>query len=285
MSRSFDLQGHRGARGLFPENTLEGFAATLAIGVDAIELDVAISADGVVVVSHDAALNPELTRGPDGRWLGATGPAIRALTLAELWGYDVGRVRPGSRTARQHPQQQARDGARIPTLAEVFRLTVPAGVRVSVEVKVPDDSKDIAIPLAEAAVAVAKVAGAMRLVDVRSFDWAPLRHLRARHPEVPLTWLTRGAEAPAAVAAAARAGAAVDWTPGWAPEHGRLTPALLADAHALGLVVAPWTVNAPADMARLIEWGVDGLCTDRPDLARAAMTAAGLTLPRSVSRW
>jgi glycerophosphoryl diester phosphodiesterase len=285
MSRSFDLQGHRGARGLFPENTLEGFAATLAVGIDTIELDVATTADGIVVVSHDPALNPDLTRGPDGRWLAGPRPAIRSLTLAELRRYDVGRLRPGSDYARQFPEQQPRDGARIPTLAEVFSLTVPAGVRVSAEVKVPAGQPELAIPLAEALLEVAHAAGAMRLLDVRSFDWQPLRHLRRRHPEVPLTWLTRPAtlaagEAPAAVAAAC---AAAQWTPVWAPEHTQVRPALLEEAHARGLAVAPWTVNAPEDMARLIAWGVDGLCTDRPDLARAAMRAAGLAPPRAVS--
>ena len=79
MRRTIDLQGHRGARGLFPENTLSGFAAALAIGVDSFELDVAVTADGVPVVSHDAALNPDLARGPDGAWLTAPGPLIRTL--------------------------------------------------------------------------------------------------------------------------------------------------------------------------------------------------------------
>jgi glycerophosphoryl diester phosphodiesterase len=287
MSRSFDLQGHRGARGLFPENTLEGFAATIALGVDTIELDVAMTADGVVVVSHDPALNPDLTRREDGQWLAVTGPAIRSLSRAELRRYDVGRLRPGSRYARQYPQQQPADGARIPALGEVFSLTVPAGVHVSAEVKVAAEQAELAIPLAEAVVEAAQGAQAMTLLSVRSFDWRPLRHLRRRRPEVPLTWLTSdatfsAAAAPAAIAA--EAGAGMDWKPVWAPEHTQVTPALLAEAHALGVAVAPWTVNAPADMARLIAWGADGLCTDRPDLAHEAMLAAGLRPPRAISR-
>src|SRR5580658_7410921 len=96
MRRTIDLQGHRGARGLFPENTLSGFAAALAIGVDSFELDVAVTADGVPVVSHDAVLNPDLTRGPDGDWVSARGPLIHTLSLAELEAFDVGRIRPGS---------------------------------------------------------------------------------------------------------------------------------------------------------------------------------------------
>src|SRR5580698_9247957 len=113
MRRAFNLQGHRGARGLFPENTLEGFAAALAIGVTTFELDVAMTADGVPVVSHDAAFNPDLVRGPDGAWLAAPGPLISTLRLAELAAYDVGRMRPGSEYAAQFPGQAPHDGARI----------------------------------------------------------------------------------------------------------------------------------------------------------------------------
>ena len=90
MTRLFELHGHRGARGLFPENTLAGFAGALEIGVDALELDVAMTADGVVVVSHDAALNPDITRTSDGVWLARHGQPIRSLRAAELARYDVG---------------------------------------------------------------------------------------------------------------------------------------------------------------------------------------------------
>src|ERR687883_454231 len=91
---AFDLQGHRGARGLAPENTLPGFARALAVGVSTLELDLGLTKDGVVVVHHDARLNPDTTRGPDGQFLTEVGPAIHALTLAEISGYDVGRLKP-----------------------------------------------------------------------------------------------------------------------------------------------------------------------------------------------
>jgi glycerophosphoryl diester phosphodiesterase len=86
---AFDLQGHRGARGLAPENTLEAFATALKIGVTTLELDLAMTKDGVLVVSHDSILNPDHTRGPDGQFLTAAGPAIRSLTLDEVKRYDV----------------------------------------------------------------------------------------------------------------------------------------------------------------------------------------------------
>jgi glycerophosphoryl diester phosphodiesterase len=296
MTPHFELQGHRGARGLFPENTLEGFAATLAIGVDAIELDVALTADGVAVVTHDSVLNPDITRGPDGAWLAVPGPPIRSLRAAELQGYDVGRLRPGSRYAALYPDQAAHDGARIPTLADVWSLTAISGARIDAEVKTqPDQPGLTASPaeLADAVVGTAMAAGAMDRLTIRSFDWRGLRHLQHVHPQIPLVWLTSpatvadaalwwdgptprdfGGSVPRAVAAAAGAGAA------WAPDHACLSREELAEAHALGLRVLPWTVNLPADMARLIAWGVDGLCTDRPDLAHQVMREAGLERPR-----
>src|SRR5258707_8142973 len=120
MKRPLDIQGHRGARALFPENTLEGFLAASALGVTAFELDVAMTADGVVVVSHDPALNPDITRDASGDWLSERGPTIRSLTYAALRCYDVGRIRPGSRTGFLFPEQAPCDGSRIPTLAAVL---------------------------------------------------------------------------------------------------------------------------------------------------------------------
>src|SRR5215813_13893615 len=81
----FDLQGHRGTRGLAPENTIAAFSTALSIGVTTLELDLAMTRDNVLVVHHDTWLNPATTRGPDGKFLtGSRGPAIRALTLAEV---------------------------------------------------------------------------------------------------------------------------------------------------------------------------------------------------------
>jgi glycerophosphoryl diester phosphodiesterase len=271
---AFDLQGHRGARALFPENTIEGFAATLAIGVTTIELDIAITADGVAVVTHDALLHPDITRGPDGAWLAAPGRAICTLTLSELHRFDVGRLRPGSDYARLFPDQAPRDGARIPTLEKVLALTVPAGVRVEAELKTSEARPDLSVSpfaMADAVVATASAAGALPLLGVRSFDWRGLRYLCYRHPRIPLTWLTRHGVLP------------LEAMGSWAPAYYGLTQPRLAKAHARGLRVLPWTVNAPAHMERLIRWGVDGLCSDRPDLVRVAMLDAGLRPPSPYS--
>jgi glycerophosphoryl diester phosphodiesterase len=292
MARVFELQGHRGARGLFPENTLDGFVATAALGVDALELDVAITADDVPVVFHDVRLSPDLVRGPDGAWLTGAGPAIRSLDLATVLRFDVGRIRPGSRYAATFARQAPRDGARIPTLAAVFAAT--PGVQIEAELKTLPAEPGATVPAAEMAervVDVAEAAGAMGRLVVRSFDWRGLRHLRLTRPDLRLAWLTSpeteanpalwwdraaSGSVPQAVAAASREGGVPGWVAVWAPAQAGLTRAELAEAHALGLRVIPWTVNAPADLARLISWGVDGVCTDFPGRARRALHAAGL---------
>src|SRR3954468_7034597 len=115
-----DVQGHRGARGLLPENTLPAFERAIDLGVTTVELDVAVTRDGVVVISHDAALNPDITRGPDGSFLAARGPAIHSLAYEELLQYDVGRLTPGSAYGKPFTEQRAIDGTRIPRLAELF---------------------------------------------------------------------------------------------------------------------------------------------------------------------
>jgi glycerophosphoryl diester phosphodiesterase len=281
MSRRFIVQGHRGARGLFPENTIEGFAQAMALGVRGFELDVGVSADGVVVLCHDLALNPDITRRPDGTWLSAPTKPVRALTFAELAEFDVGRIRSGSAYAARFPDQTPIDGARIPTLAAVLAAT--GDTALTIELKTdptrPDDS--IGGPaMADAVMQVVDAAGAAGRVLLESFDWRGPRHLRRTRPDIACALLTApdtvaaarswwdgphpldyGGSVPAAVAAEAVAT--------WAPEHADLTQQDIASAHRLGLAVLPWTVNDPAAMRRLRDWGVDGLITDRPDLALA----------------
>jgi len=268
---SFELQGHRGARGLFAENTLQGFLAALDYGLDSFELDIAITADGVAVVVHDPSLHPDLTRGPDGAWLAAPGPAVHSLTLAEVRCYDVGRARPGSDKALAHPLQKSFDGAVIPTLAELIEATRASGIRLDVELKTDPEQPALTVApeeMAEIAVRTATEGGALERLAIRSFDWRGLAYLRARHPHIPLAWLTGPQQDHATPAAVAEAAAGSPYRPTWAPLHTTLDQAMLDDAHARGLRVVPWTVNDPADAARLIALGVDGLCTDRPDLIR-----------------
>src|SRR5262249_2113133 len=137
-THALDLEGHRGARGLAPENTLAAFHKAIAIGVTTIETDMAVTSDGVIVISHDPLLNPDIVRDADGRWLAAKGPPIHSLTLAELRRYDIGRLNPASAYAKQFPEQRPADGERFPTLADVFALGKASAkpVRFNIETKI-----------------------------------------------------------------------------------------------------------------------------------------------------
>ncbi len=291
-----------------PENTLEGFAATLSIGVTTLELDLALTKDGVVVVSHDTHLNPDHTRGPDGKFLTGKGPAIRSLTLTELKRYDVGRLKPGTAYSASLPGQRAVDGATIPTLAEVFDLVRRASadhVRFNIETKItPASGAEVADPemFSAAVVREVRAAGMTARVAVQSFDWRTLAAIKRIAPEIELSCITverqwrdnlqrggRGASpwtagldiddfessAPRLVKAA---GCAI-----WSPMFQDLSPAELAQAKSIGLKVVPWTVNERPQMERLIRAGVDGIISDYPDRLRAAMQAAGLPLPPQVA--
>jgi glycerophosphoryl diester phosphodiesterase len=276
MTFSLGIQGHRGARALFPENTLEGFRAAASLGVIRFELDVGMTADGVVVVHHDPALNPDIARDSGGIWA-EPGQLIHRMTFEDLRRYDVGRLRPGSPTAALFPDQDPMDGARIPTLDAVLRA-LPAA-QFTVEVKTfPLRPEDTALPgaLTDAALSVIDAAGAHDRVVIESFDWRVPRHVRHHRPDLRRAWLTApstsnaqwwGVEPLASVpASVAREGGPI-----WAPLHTSLTEQDVRTAHALGLLVLPWTVNAQEDMRRLIAWGVDGVISDRPDLALAQL--------------
>jgi glycerophosphoryl diester phosphodiesterase len=303
-AQNFDLQGHRGARGLAPENTLAGFARALAIGVTTLELDCGVTKDGVVVVSHDRLLNPEHTRDPAGKFLAEPGPAIADLTYEELRRYDVGRIRPGSEYAAAFPEQRAADGERIPRLADVFALVERSGnrtVRFNIETKI-DPSRPAetvsALAFARALAAEIRDAGMASRAMVQSFDWRTLRLMRELAPEMSLAALTdeqpdedtieagkpgaspwlgeldvddHGGSVPKLVQAL---GAKV-----WSPHARDLTPQRVIEAHSLGLAVIPWTVNDPKDMASALAVGVDGLITDYPDRLRALLKSKGIPVP------
>ena len=300
---AFDLEGHRGARGLAPENTLPAFAQALSIGVTTLELDAGVTEDGVVVVCHDRRLNPDIARGPDGRWLTGRTRAIRELTFHELQRYDVGRIRPGSDYSKRFQDQRRMDGVRIPRLADVFALVRHArndAVRFNIETKLsPLAPEDTIGPeeFARALIEVVRANGMAGRTIVQSFDWRTLAVVQREAPEIATSYLTEQQQANDTIGAAQEATS--PWTGGiryrdhgsvprmvkaaggavWSPSYRDLTEALVKEAQGLGLKVLPWTVNDPSDMDRLIGWGVDGIISDYPDRLRAAMAAKGLPLP------
>jgi glycerophosphoryl diester phosphodiesterase len=147
--RTLDIEAHRGGRALRPENTLQSFANALSMGVDTLELDMGVTKDGAIVVSHDRWLSPDLARDTKGVYVAPPGTPYVQLTLAQVKAYDVGVIRPGSEYAKQFPDQLAVPGTPIPTLAEVFALVRKSGnthVRLNIETKlnplIPNDAPD-----------------------------------------------------------------------------------------------------------------------------------------------
>ena len=298
-----DLQGHRGARGLAPENTLPAFARALSIGVTTLELDCAITRDGVIVVSHDPALNPDITREPGGAWLERSDIAINTLDYQELRRYDVGRIRPGSTYQQRFPEQQPVDGVRIPRLADVFALVRKSGnttVRFNIETKiVPGHPGRTVSPdvFARALIALLAKENMASRATIQSFDWRTLAVVQKEAPEIPTVYLTAqqnfldnilaeqgaspwttplhvsqfGGSVPKMVKAA---GGAV-----WSPYYKEVSPDNVREAHALGLKVVVWTVNDAPDMRRMIELGVDGIISDYPDRLRRVAAEAVIALP------
>ena len=301
---AFDLQGHRGARGLAPENTLASFARALAVGVHTLETDIAISRDGVLLISHDPALNPDITRGPDGQFLSARGPLIFKTDLDELRRYDVGRLKPGTRYAQTYPEQQPADGARLPTLAELFALVKKTGdpdLRLALETKLTPHAPDETAapePFARALIQAVRDAGLAQRTSILSFDWRTLAVVQREAPEIATVYLS--AQQRWLDNIGAGSSTASPWTAGlkyadhgsvpklihaaggriWSVFHGDLDAAKLKQAKALGLQVLTWTVNEPAHIERALELGVDGIISDRPDRVREAMARRGMALPK-----
>ena len=267
--RDFALIGHRGARGLFPENTIDGFAATLALGVAMIEVDVAVTADDVVVVTHDPCLNPDLTRDRHGEWLSAAGPPIRQLRFEALREYDVGRIKPGSAYERHFPEQRPADGARIPFLAEA--LALDPRIVWAIELKTFPDKPALTIAperMAELVVAIANAQNATERIILQSFDWRGLHHVRRRYPGLALAWLTekKALGAPSALLRVAEAVQGASNAARWMPQFAELDAPTVEKAQAHGLAVIPWDVNDAAAIERALAWQVDGIITDRPDI-------------------
>ena len=303
QAQAFDLEGHRGARGLAPENTLPAFAVALSLGVTTLETDIAITRDGQLVLSHDPALNPDVTRGPDGQFLAARGPLIRDLTFDELQRYDVGRIRPGTRYAAQFPDQTPLDGARIPRLADLFALVKRSGntqVRFDLETKVTPTAPDETIApeaFARALIKAVRDAGMAGRTTIQSFDWRTLQVVQKEAPEIATAYLT--AQQPWLDNVGAGKAGASPWTAGiafaehgsvpkmvkaaggsiWSSHFADLDAAKVNEAHALGLQVLAWTVSTPAQIASVMDLGVDGIVTDRPDLVREEMKRRGMPLP------
>lgn len=289
LSEGFDLQGHRGARGLAPENTLAGFALALELGVTTLELDTGVTKDGVVVIHHDAYLNSAIARDDQGKWVEDKSLLLNEMNYTDLGRFNIGKLKPDSKYAKRFPDQKSEAFQAIPRLADLFEMVEKAGnktIRFNIETKInPTKVSDTVSPeiFVTQLLAVIEEHRMADRVSIQSFDWRTLQLVQKRSPSIPTVYLSAQQEWLDNIASG-QAGTS-GWTAGfdvddyqgsipklikaaggtvWSPFHRELTPALLAEAHKEGLKVIPWTVNDPKDFTTLINMGVDGIITDYP---------------------
>ena len=249
------VHGHRGARALFPENTLPAFEYAIDAGADALELDLAVTKDNIVVVSHDPVLHPPICCGP------APEAVIRELTLAQIGEWDCGAMQNPA-----FPRQRTIKGTRMPTLDQVLGLAPIGDFLFDLEMKIFAEHPELAPSPEEFVQLVLTLIRKHSLesrVIFQSFDFRPLHVMKRLAPGIQLAALYEGS--PKEFSAIAQESGARTV----APEYRLVTPSRVRAAHAAGLSVLTWTPNTPEEWDRLMEAGVDGIITDDPALLLA----------------
>jgi glycerophosphoryl diester phosphodiesterase len=259
-----DVQGHRGARGLMPENSIPAFKEALRLRVPTLELDLQVTQDRELVVYHDSRLNTKLCVRDDGRR--PSNVTIETLRYDELADVDCGRV-----VDPRFPEQQIVPGARIPRLEEVLRLVSDANypVRLSVEMKWPKRKDDLTVEeFARRLVALVQKYALQERTIVQSFHAPALRAVKEIDAGVARAILVRRSEDYERAIKESRATIL-------SPRYDGLRKTDVGRFQRMHIPVIPWTVNRIADMCRLIGWGVSGFITDYPDRALELLRSGG----------
>ena len=255
------VHGHRGARARRPENTIPAYKYAIEQGVDVLEMDVAVTKDNIAVMSHDPLINPTICSGPK------LGIPIHTLTLAELHEYDCGaKKNPG------FPDQVPVPGTRIPTLDEVFELGRGNSVQFNVETKIFADKPELTPepePFTRMILDLARKHKLESRMILQSFDPRTLRVMKRLDPSIRRAALFQTQQDWAAVAKEFDATL-------FSPEQRLVTPEKVAQAHAMGMEVVPWTSDKPADWQKLVDAGVDAVITDDPAALIAWLKDRGL---------
>ena len=290
--------GHRGARGIMPENTIEGFAFTLACGVNLLEFDVCLTRDGVPVITHNSHLTRSIVRDKDGNWLCGAEPKVSDLNWSDLAQFDVGGLDGQSEYGQRFPDQTFLYDARIPRLHDLCAMISKPehqDVYLMLEIKSdPEKPQDAEGRAADIAAVIADVR-AMGLTDrtiMHSFDWEILADCKRTAPEMPTSFLTQLPSNSADTGEDSATKACPDLTAEnvsvpdlvaqaggglWCPHHLDVTEQAVTRAHQLDLGVAVWTVNEPEEIDRMIALNVDAIVTDYPGRVQRRLLGHGLS--------
>jgi len=270
-SQELDYQAHRGGRGLMPENTIPAMLSVMDNNlVTTLEMDLAITKDKQVVVSHDPVLNPIITTAPDGSYL--TSKDINANTIYQmnydqLQKFDVGmKLHPG------FPQQK-KLAVSIPTLSDLIDNVEAKGDKIgrhlfyNIEIKSIEDKDGIEHPAPNEFVAlVVGVIQDKKIVKrtcIQSFDLRPLQVLHQKYPNITTAYLVEGKQTGEVRLKLDQLG----FIPTiYSPEFKYVTKEVVDYCHAQHMKIIPWTVNKKTEIDALIAMGVDGIITDYPNL-------------------
>ncbi|MGC9383982.1 MAG: glycerophosphodiester phosphodiesterase [Kosmotogaceae bacterium] len=286
----FDLEGHRGCRGLRPENTMAAFEHALEIGVTTLEMDTVITADRVIVISHDRSLNPQKTR-INGTFI-TEEILIKDLTYEELSQYDVGVMR----SDYDWPRQKVIPGAKIPRLEDVFILVKEyeelhdRKIMLNIETKISPSAPEESYPPEEFVDMLLELIEEYEMEDrviIQSFYWKTIMLAKEKNPSIKTAallssstmlstkWLNglRFASFGFDVGKLVKASGA-DY---FSPRYSDCSEVWIERSHEQGIPVIPWTINDKETMQRFIEKGVDGIITDYPDVLKNLLEELNIT--------
>jgi glycerophosphoryl diester phosphodiesterase len=275
-SLAFEIQGHRGSRGLMPENTIQAFLKAIDEGVHTLEMDVVISKDKMVVVSHDPFFDPRISTDPSGNKITEkTTGNLYLMDYKDIRKYDVGkRGHPAFRGQKKMPAYKPLLRDVIAEAEKYAKLRGVKGLKYNIEIKSLEKEYNISQP--EVNVFTDLVAAVIRnkvpaeRITIQSFDYNVLKHwykqiLSKRYPEVSLSLLLEPADDNDILTNLEKLGFSPDV---WSPNFIQVNADRVNQLHGLGIRVIPWTVNNPSDMKKMKELGCDGLITDYPDRAK-----------------
>lgn len=270
-SISFYNVGHRGTRGLMPENTIPAFEKGIEVGANTIEFDVHITKDHKVVIYHDASFTPSYTTKPDGSDI--SNAERKQYTFYQMDYADIRKFIIGEKEYPAYPEQK-RLKTYAPLLSEmidsvesftkanhyapvIYLLEIKSGANTDgIEQPVPKEYMKIMMGVLKPY--LKQIKG--RLI-IQSFDMRPLQVLHVTHPDIPLGYLTGDKNKTVAENIEA-----MGFTPAfYNPHYSLVNPGFLKECHSHGMKVLPWTVDDKAEMKKLKEMGVDGIITDYPD--------------------
>ena len=279
------IYGHRGARGEYPENTIEGFKHTFSLQIKAIEFDVLISKDNVPTIYHNFTLNKDLTKDGNNNWLPTDDIKIYEKTFEEIKTYNVGGIDSNSKYGKTFSKQKTIETARIPSLKDLLELVKSSGkdIFLNLEIKSTPYKQDLIPNPSEMVKLVLKDINDYSLVDqtlISSFDWRILKEVKKQNSNILRGYLSLQQGQSKTIFEDSL------WVDGkfsslelfelpkviksldghvWCPFYRDVTKENVQQAHDLGLAVNAWTVNDEEDILRMIDYSIDGIITDYPE--------------------